>query len=346
MQLRTNTSLSYTLGDIVSYTDYYSFGMAMVGRAAGSYRNGFGGHENDVEIFAVDMDARSLDTRTGRTTSIDPMAGLYTAISTYVYALNNPLNAIDPDGRLVIFVNGEVGQFGPLKKGNAKHRANESYWGSTFVSKITNRLKDSNKKFVDGDQGGNPIQRYYAGAKLGQKDAQSIISGLQKDANGNIIESIRFITHSKGSEYANGYIDALRVEIEKQIKEGKIQFAPGVNPIDLVIHNAPHQSDAITVQQSKTVTIGISHTGDILSDDDASGDIYNILTKKAGRTGPADSHAISGFLYEDLRIIDQFIENKANKAEDKYAGYSDALNDVQNAQVGPVCIQTNLYFLA
>ena len=49
---------------------------------------------------AYDMGARLYDPRIGRTPSVDPKAGLYPGVSPYVYALNTPIQAKDPDGNV------------------------------------------------------------------------------------------------------------------------------------------------------------------------------------------------------------------------------------------------------
>lgn len=46
-------------------------------------------------------------------------------------------------------------------------------------------------------------------AKEGLRDAETIISNLARDKNGNIIESIKIVAHSMGGAYAKGYIAAL-----------------------------------------------------------------------------------------------------------------------------------------
>lgn len=53
-----------------------------------------------------DYQARFLDNAYGRFTTQDPLSEKYYSISPYVYVGNNPINAIDPDGQLIIFING------------------------------------------------------------------------------------------------------------------------------------------------------------------------------------------------------------------------------------------------
>jgi hypothetical protein len=58
----------------------------------------------------------------GRFFAVDPLAEKYPAYFPYCYEMNNPINAIDPDGRLVIFVNGMWGTgTGAIGGGTAKH---------------------------------------------------------------------------------------------------------------------------------------------------------------------------------------------------------------------------------
>ena len=97
---------------MLTYSDYYPFGMAMHGRTYnfGDYRYGFNGKEKDDELKGLgnsyDYGARLYDPRIGRWMAVDPLAKKYPFASPYNFALNTPVQAYDPDGRLVIFVNG------------------------------------------------------------------------------------------------------------------------------------------------------------------------------------------------------------------------------------------------
>jgi len=99
--------------DVVSYSDYYPFGMQMPGRHGSSadYRYGFNGMEKDDEVKgegnSYDFGARLLDVRLGRWLSRDPMAGKYPHLSPYCFVANSPIQYIDPDGRVIKVVGKE-----------------------------------------------------------------------------------------------------------------------------------------------------------------------------------------------------------------------------------------------
>ncbi|WP_245153324.1 hypothetical protein [Sphingobacterium sp. CZ-2] len=72
----------------------------------------------------------------GRWNVIDPMAELNFEQSVYGYVQNNPTNAIDPDGNVVIFINGNhfgegaTGYYGNYNhnKGNYNFYGSRDYW--------------------------------------------------------------------------------------------------------------------------------------------------------------------------------------------------------------------------
>ncbi len=92
------------LADVLTYADYYPFGMTMPGRFAnpGSYRyGGAGGQESDVEIsgsFGNHYTAEywELDARVGRRWNRDPVVKSWQ--SPYAVFDNNPIYYNDPSG--------------------------------------------------------------------------------------------------------------------------------------------------------------------------------------------------------------------------------------------------------
>jgi len=115
-----NGNIDYFLADVVSYSDYYPYGMQMPGRkqlrdldgngnpvyvtANGSdgYRYGFNGMEKDDEIKgeanSYDFGARMYDPRVGRWLSIDPLEKKHAGINPYHYVYNIPTIMNDPNG--------------------------------------------------------------------------------------------------------------------------------------------------------------------------------------------------------------------------------------------------------
>ena len=93
------------LQNILLVDEYPSFGMLVPNRHASSdsYRYGFQGQEKDDEIKgegnSYDFGARMYDSRIGRWFAPDPLEKEFPFVSTYVYALNNPLYFIDEDGK-------------------------------------------------------------------------------------------------------------------------------------------------------------------------------------------------------------------------------------------------------
>ena len=95
--------------NIVTFSDYYPFGMVMPERNGGeNYRYSFNGKEGDDEVKGngnhLDFGARCYDSRLGRFLSLDAYESKYPSISPYVFAGNMPIVANDPSGDTIVFV--------------------------------------------------------------------------------------------------------------------------------------------------------------------------------------------------------------------------------------------------
>ena len=94
----------YFSPDVVSFSDYYPFGMGMPGRkfAAESYRYGFNGMEKNLDVNGEGNDYttqfRQYDARIGKWKSLDPLMATYPFQSPFAAFNNNPIYFSDVTG--------------------------------------------------------------------------------------------------------------------------------------------------------------------------------------------------------------------------------------------------------
>ncbi|MGH1387329.1 RHS repeat-associated core domain-containing protein [Kordia sp.] len=92
------------LPDVLSYNDYYPYGMLLPKRHASdeSYRYGFQGSEKDDELKgegnSYTTHFRQYDPRIGKWLSLDPKQRLFPSESPFTYGFNNPVLVNDPNG--------------------------------------------------------------------------------------------------------------------------------------------------------------------------------------------------------------------------------------------------------
>jgi RHS repeat-associated protein len=98
--------VDYFRSEIVNASDYTPFGAAMPGRMsnASSSRYGYSGMEKVDEMHgnsgdSYDFGARMYDARLGRWLSVDPLATINAAWSTYCGMDDSPIALNDPDGK-------------------------------------------------------------------------------------------------------------------------------------------------------------------------------------------------------------------------------------------------------
>ncbi|WP_262512156.1 RHS repeat-associated core domain-containing protein [Dyadobacter jejuensis] len=212
-----------------------------------------------------DYGAKWLDPGMESWWEIDPLSEKYFSTSPYNYVHNNPINARDPDGRIVVFINGQKSTTQGLPQ----------YWEG-FDQGVMTHFNDGKAQYYDGSIGGwastfgggvftgmgnniSASNRYRAGKEKGYEDAAGLIADLARDDKGNITETIKIITHSMGGVYGSGFIGGLKKflkenpELNKQVK------------ISLIAHFDPFQGGSI-IADPNVFTMQFMHKFGITQD--------------------------------------------------------------------------------
>lgn len=321
---------------VVQMEDYYPFGLTFnyYQRENSLEQNHLYNSkevENELDLGWYDYGARMYDTETGRWRTQDRKAEYYFATSPYVYALNQPTNAIDPDGNVVIFINGN--HFGFSAPGASYWRGTEyvrvgaTYAGQrygemfyrpvyearlvSFDGRVMDQLGDQNARYYDGSGGGwHPFigrsvastagGRSLLGYANGARDAKDIIDNLARDKNGNIVETIKIVTHSMGGAYGKGFVAALKAYIRILPKEQQKQIL-----ISLVADFDPYQAGDLTADPDiKTMQFihknqwNIGGMGWLANEEQQGIDQNDVHTN----TGSSTDHSIFTFLNDISKL--------------------------------------------
>lgn len=196
---------------IKDVNDYYPFGMNHLNTGtafymAGSYNNyKYNGKELEGSGM-YDYGARFYMPDIARWGVLDPLMNKYESVSPYSYVANNPVNAIDPDGKKILFVNGHYQRSYVGRYILGSDRAGEDYWGNgfPFQAKVFfddfSEIKASNfidgSSFMGGDMSGQ--DRYDAGYKYAKDHINDLTANMAKG------ETFKIVTHSEGSAYGAG----------------------------------------------------------------------------------------------------------------------------------------------
>ena len=243
----------------------------------------------ELGLDLYDFGARNYDAAIGRWFNMDPLAEKYLGISTYAYVANSPINAIDPDGRLIIFINGQHAGDGGSRK----------YWNG-LDNRIMNQVGDRHARYYDGSMGGFtntlsrgiltnnnliPGNRRRSGKKMAYKHAETIFNSLGDG------ETIKIATHSMGGAYGKGFIQGLR----KYAKKNNIDIS---GLIEFEVDLAPFQPTMQEAQEGVPTTV-IAHEGDIVAGSNEMPGAENNVTRK-GKKKSVSEHSVDSFTQKEI----------------------------------------------
>ena len=222
-------------GEVLERNDYYPFGSRWDDGLLSDNRYRYNG--NEAQAFLnnpyLDYGARQYDSDGAVWLGTDQLSELYYHIGSYAYCANNPINAIDADGRLIIFVGGfepnrsvTSAIIGTMMLSNslpsqmkaammASAAPNRDFskkdyydWGSVNELYI-DTYNDQNALYTQGRTtlpGGSASKRYNMGLEAGRKLVQQILAGEVELTDD---ETIKLVGHSQGAAYAAGIAQAL-----------------------------------------------------------------------------------------------------------------------------------------
>ena len=241
------------VGEVQQQSDYYAFGLrhASTDFATNDNRYQLTGKESqkDFGFNYLDFHARQYDPTGILFTSQDPLQDKYMSIGSYNYCGGNPINAIDIDGRLIIFISGYNLTGG---EPNREFRGHDTYGWKGIDALYTNHFKDNKALYTDGESGAysSAEDRHALGVQAGNNLIANLADGTIGLAEG---ETIKLIGYSQGAAYVAGMVDAL-------IADGKY-----IGKLSDVHYLAPHQVGGISNKFEGARQIG--STDDIFNKD-------------------------------------------------------------------------------
>ncbi|MDQ3192780.1 MAG: hypothetical protein M3Q58_14390 [Bacteroidota bacterium] len=231
------------------------------------YRYGFQGQEKDDEIKgsgnSYDFGARMYDPRIGRMKSQDRYNWVYPFYSPYNGMGNNPINNIDHEGNLIIFINGYWGG----KSNSVKcHLELSRYWNTNLLANAAATLHDNSAAYFNASEpvGSTARARFNKGQSLGAVHAMYFKKLLDEQRQTDPAAVLNFVSHSMGGAYSAGLTNALSNAVYPtgHPNEGENIF----NPEDFgsSFFLAPFQSTDFSAP-SATKNYQFSHTNDAIA---------------------------------------------------------------------------------
>ncbi|MFV0507334.1 MAG: RHS repeat domain-containing protein, partial [Bacteroidales bacterium] len=169
-------------GEVVQHIEYVPFGEVFLEERNNTWNTPylFNGKELDEETGLYYYGARYYNPRVSLWYGVDPHASSYPGVSPYAYVLNNPINAIDPDGRDVILLIDKQGAGGRGHMGMLYQDGNGSWY--YFSQGATGNPSTSGMVTSQNTAGGVTLIKLQVTETVAMKDSKG---NPILDANGN-----------------------------------------------------------------------------------------------------------------------------------------------------------------
>ena len=200
-------------GAVRQVTSYYPFGAPYADDAAisgtGIQPYKYNGKELDLMhgLNTYDYGARQYYSILGRWDRVDPLCEKYYSTSPYVYCENDPVNAIDPDGRFGFKVLAKAAY--KVGKTVAKNGLSSLTKSATYAAAFNDVVEDAKTVF---DPNASTIDKVAAGLSIASEalpiSASDIITIVKVSRGGNKMKALtkastssspRFVVDSKGN---------------------------------------------------------------------------------------------------------------------------------------------------
>lgn len=231
--VRTVTSQD---GTIEHTNDYYPFGaLFSVNPADNLQRWKYNGKELERMhgMNLMDYGARMYDPLLVRFTTMDPMCEKYYNVSPYAYCANNPVNAIDIDGRFISY-------FDRMSKGKYVYSKGDFYENS--LKKINGHRIPTTKVEPVNEYMSRILNALRKMEKSKDKRIQKVFSTLS-DLDSNIDHNIRVVFNRTSTEpYGYDGASIIKINFNEDIDNGDFKGI-GLTDYELVGHELKHAYD-------------------------------------------------------------------------------------------------------
>jgi RHS repeat-associated protein len=196
-------SISSSQAVIIQENHYYPFGMQIAGLEldlGSKNRYLYNGKElqEDHNLDWHDYGARMYDAQIGRWHVVDPLAHKMPSWSPYTFVFNNPLNFIDPDGRIPYPIT--IRSFAPFKTfGGGFHGDNRGYTTSSATARVHQVINfDTDKSSISAKAWSSPTSHRFLPGSLTETPSVEFRDGFKTRTSGDS-KTFMFGTHSKGA---------------------------------------------------------------------------------------------------------------------------------------------------